>query len=42
MVEEKFIDEEYLIKVDKKLKMIPLTLDVVFKGGERNTDILTL
>ena len=41
MVDEKFINEEYLLKVDKKVKMIPLTLDVVFKGVfERYTDIL--
>lgn len=41
MVDEKYIDEEYLMEVDEKLKMIPLTLDVVFKGVfERNTDIL--
>ena len=41
MVDERFINEEYLLKVDKKVKMIPLTLDVVFKGVfERNPDIL--
>ena len=41
MIKEKFIDEEYLRKVDKEVKMIPLTFDVVFKGVfERNTDIL--
>lgn len=41
MVDEKFINEDYLKEVDKKVKMIPLTFDVVFKGVfERNTDIL--
>ena len=37
MIKEKFIDEEYLLKVDKEVKMIPLTFDVVLKGVfERN------
>ena len=41
MVDEKFINEDYLKEMDKKVKMIPLTFDVVFKGVfERNTDIL--
>ena len=41
MVQEKYIDLEYLKGVDEKLEMIPLTLDVVFKGiFETNLDLL--
>ena len=32
MIKEKFIDKEYLSIVDKEVKMIPLTFDVVLKG----------
>lgn len=43
MVEEIVINREYLKKVDKKLEMIPLTFDVMFKGVfEKNTDILKI
>ena len=41
MVEEKYINKEYLDEVDKEVKMIPLTFDVVLKGMfERNQDLL--
>ena len=41
MVGERIIDKEYLKKVDKDVKMIPLTFDVVLKGVfERNRDLL--
>ena len=41
MIQEKFIDDEYLKKVDAEIKMIPLTFDVVFKGiFEKNLDLL--
>ena len=32
MVEDIVIDEKYLKEVDERLKMIPLTFDVVLKG----------
>ena len=32
MIKEKYIDDKYLKEVDKKIEMIPLTFDVVFKG----------
>ena len=41
MVEEKVINKKYLRMIDKELKMIPLTFDVVFKGVfSRNPNIL--
>ena len=41
MVGEKIVDKEYLKEVDKEVKMIPLTFDVVLKGVfERNQDLL--
>ena len=37
----KIINKEYLEEVDKEIKMIPLTFDVVLKGVfERNRDLL--
>ena len=41
MDHEKYVNNKYLEEVDKKIEMIPLTFDVVFKGVfERNKDIL--
>lgn len=41
MVEDKVINEKYLKEVDERLKMIPLTFDVVLKGVfTKNQDLL--
>ena len=41
MVEDIVIDEKYLKEVDERLKMIPLTFDVVLKGVfTKNQDLL--
>lgn len=41
MVEERIIDEKHLKELDKEVKMIPLTFDVMLKGVfERNQDLL--